>query len=67
MIRRTEKTDTTKPDAKQASGNDKLPHNSVNEDSDSEPPPLCEDSSDSVDEDEPPPLCEDSSDSEDEV
>jgi hypothetical protein len=66
MIRRTEKTDTTKSDAKQASGDDKPPHNSVNEDSDSVPPPLCEDSSDSEDDDEPPPLCEDSSDSEDE-
>jgi hypothetical protein len=67
MIRRTEKTDTTKPDAKQASGDDKLPHNNANEDSDSEPPPLCKDSSDSEDEDEPLPLCEDSSDSEDEA
>ncbi len=34
MIRRTEKTDTTKSNAKQASGDDQLPHNSVNEDSD---------------------------------
>ena len=67
MIRRTEKTDTTKPDAKQASGDDKQPHNNTNEDSDSEPPPLCEDSSDSEDEDELPPLCEDSSESENEV
>ena len=67
MIRRTYKTDTTKPDTKQASGDDKPPHNNADEDYDCEPPSLCEDSSDSEDENEPPTLCEDSSDSEDEV